>query len=64
MICRSSAWKDLEEERFRCGQISCGPMNVQKQKEGHVAAAWRSRERGVWQGGEVDTGLMSTGVFL
>ena len=35
MICRSSAWKDLEEECFRCGKISCGPMNVQKQKEGH-----------------------------
>lgn len=29
-----------------------------------VAAAWRSREKGIWQGGKVDTGLMCTGCFL
>lgn len=29
-----------------------------------MAAAWRSREKGIWQGGKVDTGLMCTGCFL
>lgn len=29
-----------------------------------MAAAWRSREKGIWQGGKVDTGLMCTECFL